>query len=90
MALTTFFSDTRLANQLGVLALFIPVCLVIIVYQKNPTLLWVLYWLPHTPTIVITSIAMNVKTMDVVSLGPAWVALVLNIPFYFGLYWYLD
>lgn len=85
---TTFFSDSKLATQIGQLALILPMAIFIAIYQNNQKLLPIFYWLPHFPMTVILSSCANVE-LDT-SLVAAWICLVLNIPLHYGLYVYLD
>jgi len=88
MFLTTFFSDSRLATQIGSLALILPMAFFIAIYQNDQTMLPILYWLPHFPMSVILCNCAG-TTLDT-PLALAWVMLVLNIPLHYGLYFYLD
>lgn len=86
--ITTFFSDSKLAVQIGQLALILPMAIFIAIYQNNETLLPIFYWLPHFPMTVILSSCANTD-IDT-PLAAAWICLVLNIPLHYLLYVYLD
>ena len=96
LALTTFFSDSKLSTQIGTLVVIIPMSIFLGIYYKHPELLGIFYWLPHFPMSVIIFEIMYPPTVPLLpgyidnSIPLAWIALFLNIPCYFGLYIYLD
>jgi ATP-binding cassette subfamily A (ABC1) protein 3 len=100
MSLSTFFSDSKLGNQIGGLVLVIPELLFIWLAAKpKPTcyIMYALYVLPVTPACAIfSSLSLNKSTtfhfisVDFVNLPLTWAVLILNIPFWIMIYIYLD
>ena len=103
MALSTFFADSKLANQIGGLLLLIPELIFVwFAAQTNNSkyVMYVFYWLPVTPACAIFSTlsASNdplIKDWEIVhtefiNMPASWVVLVLNIPFWLLVYTYLD
>jgi hypothetical protein len=99
MGLSTLFSDSKIASQIGSLALIIPLA----VYQLllnfsesgrsyreyNYDYLYIGYPLPFVPMSVIITYALG-GSLGTQSIAAAWAALILSLPAYYLLYIYLD
>lgn len=104
MALSTLFSDSKMANQIGGLLLLIPELIYLWVSSKTTAVKWVVYafyWLPVMPasTIFVSlTTAPDIpgfpikKFVDTTyqSVPLAWACLILNIPLWLMLYQYFD
>jgi len=101
MALSTLFSDSKLANQIGGLLLLIPelIFLWLASQQDNSSkVMYALYWLPVMPACTIfTSLSLNSSVIGfqminkgVLNMPLAWTFLILNLPFWIMVYLYLD
>lgn len=100
MAISTLFSDSKVAGQIGSLILIAPLALfmwlISVSYKnENPKYMYCGYMVPFVPLVIALSKLFNSEFVpDAVSdslSGPiTWVALILSLPFYYGLYVYLD
>jgi hypothetical protein len=103
MALSTFFADSKLANEIGGIFLLIPQLLFLYLGTRPaPTcyVIYALYWLPITPACAIfSSLTINtdpkLKNLNIIDLSwldinLTWLILALNIPFWIMLYQYFD
>jgi hypothetical protein len=107
MAISTLFSDYRVAQQIGGLFLFLPV-LIIFKLLTDPDInaIYAVYPVSILPTAQFTVSLISICTplftgkqrfpvkvvFDVskISMGAMWAFLVLNIPFWYLIYLYLD
>lgn len=91
MSLTTLFSDSKIAVQLGSLILFLPAALFIGLLNKDindPWRLYFGYFLPDFPTNVIVA---NQASISIpLNMTVTWLALAVQPFLYFLLYVYLD
>jgi len=104
MALSTFFTDEKLAGQVGLPLLFFPIVLFLLLAQRTASGLWgiyFVYWLPIMPTgVLLVKYTQVPKAHDIydtnffdvssMSEPVAWVCLVLSIPLWLCIYYYLD
>jgi len=91
MSISTIFSDPRLSVQLGSLLLFLPLSLFIGLFNLdwfNPWRLYFGYIFPQFPTTVLVAKLIGLDLN--ISTGWAVAGLILNLPFHFLLYWWLD
>ncbi len=99
MALSTLFSDSKIASQIGSLVLIVPLAVYQLLLNQaesyedikyyNYDYLYIGYPLPFVPMSVIITFALG-GTLGDQSLFAAWVALILSLPAYYFLYVYLD
>jgi len=103
MALSTFFSDSKLANQIGGLLLLIPQLIFLWISSKTTNIKYVLYafyWLPVMPACCLfTSLSLNhdpdfsqynIVHVEFLNIPLTWAILILNIPFWLMMYQYFD
>lgn len=91
MALTTLFSDSKISVQLGSLATTFPLALFIGLYNMdryNPWRLYLGYIFPHFPSTVVVCKMANLQ-IDIDGYI-AVASLILQAPFYYFVYIYLD
>jgi hypothetical protein len=95
MALSTLFSDSKVAGQIGSLVLIAPMALFMYLFSlvlthKNPNLMYIGYMIPYVPTMVILGNTLDVEPYVELNMAISWAALILSLPAYYGLYVYLD
>lgn len=95
LALSTLFSDSKVASQIGSLILLGPMSLLmylfsIVLKTEDVRYMYIGYMMPFVPTMVIIGGTLRVSPYDQLSMPIAWIALILSLPFYYGLYIYLD
>ena len=95
LALSTLFSDSKVASQIGSLILLAPMSLLmylssIVNKTGDVRYMYIGYLMPFVPTMAIIGETLNVSPYDQLSMPIAWISLVLSLPLYYGLYIYMD
>jgi hypothetical protein len=104
MALSTFFTDAKVANYVGSLLMNFPIFWFLNIIQftgGSRNWLYVFNWLPIIPACSILTqltsvspaslpISMIVIRTEWIVMPVQWLFLILNIPFWFIVYLYLD
>jgi len=100
MALSTFFSDPKVANQIGGLILLIPQMIFLFLTTTDSNskyILYALFWIPVTPACVVwcALVTNPLSTFNLVDtswipMPVAWTALFLNVPLWVIIYQYLE
>jgi ATP-binding cassette subfamily A (ABC1) protein 3 len=107
MTLSTFFTDSKVANYVGGLLMIFPIIIFLqflIMDSNSKYLIYLFYLLPIFPScgifVKLTSISEEALGFDVpdnvllntdfISTPVSWLFLMLSIPFWFGIYLYLD
>lgn len=101
MALSTIFSDSRMAQNASSILLFVPLIFVLAALQNDSTYKWLIYPLflmPVTPPIVLlmkmSSIeayeSLQIFDLNYVDVKLTWWALIVSVPFWFCVYLYFD
>ena len=95
LALSTLFSDSKVASQIGSLILLGPMSLMMYLFSivsntGDVRYMYIGYFLPFVPTMVIIGGTLRVRPYDELNMPIAWISLILSLPFYYALYIYLD
>jgi ABC-2 family transporter protein len=100
MAISTLFSDSKVAGQLGSLILIAPMALFMYLFSQC---LWhqnikIMYWgymVPYVPLVIVIGNTLMVdeyeyKLLEGLNMPLTWACLILSLPLYYFLYVYLD
>jgi len=100
MALSTMFTDGKIANNIGSLLLIFPIVIFVNFLAMNDNSKYWLYALNWIPVIPGCSLLVILSSTDKavfplydlswVSSPVMWISLILNIPLWFCIYFYLD
>ena len=100
MALSTMFTDGKIANNIGSLFLIFPIVIFVNFLAMNDNSKYWLYALNWIPVIPGCSLLVILSSTDKavfplydlswVSSPVMWISLILNIPLWFCIYFYLD
>lgn len=103
MAISTLFSEPKMANQVGGLLLLFPQLFFIFLAAKSSPVyyfVYLFYWLPVTPACALIAhqtmssdpaiMKYGIISLDWMNVPLTWMVLILNIPFWFMIYLYLD
>ena len=95
MALSTLFTDSKVASQIGSLILIAPMALFmflfsVVVKTNDVRYMYCGYMVPFVPTMVILADILNVEPYNQLNIPATWAALIFSVPLYYGLYIYLD
>ena len=100
MALSTIFTDGKIANNIGSLLLIFPIVIFVNFLAMNDNSKYWLYALNWIPVIPGCSLLVILSSTDKavfplydlswVSSPVMWISLILNIPLWFCIYFYLD
>lgn len=102
LTISAFFRDQRMAVQLGFFMLLVPMIIFIMATEFNPkagdphfpTWMYTFFFFPQFPMAIISTQLAGAKFHPApsVNLSPAaaWIALVIDVFLYFGLFYWLD
>jgi hypothetical protein len=87
LALSTLFSDSKVASQIGSLILLGPMSLLmylfsIVITTGDVRYMYIGYMMPFVPTMVIIGHTLGASPYDQLSMPIAWISLILSLPFY--------
>ena len=95
LALSTLFSDSRVASQIGSLILLGPMSLLMYLFTiaaktEDARYIYIGYMCPFIPTMVIIGDILDVEPYNQLNMPISWISLILSMPLYYGIYIYLD